>query len=343
MLRLSFVTLLGFSGSLLQAEFVYQQTTQMTGGSLLATMKMAGPLARQAREPNVSTHMLKGDRMVTLTKDRATVIDLSKENITEVDFAKKTFSVMTFVEMKQALENAMQRMQSRQSNSQVDANFQVSAKVTGQTKTIQNLDAKELLVTMALEGTDKDSGHSGSMTTEMHNWMAEVPGYEEVKEFHRKMGEKMGYLFGSGMTQISMMRPEMATGLAQAAKEMAKLDGMPVQSIMKMTAAGDGQMGDASPQPAAPTSSDVAGAAAQSQASRLPGGLGSLASGLGGLGRRKQQAPPTQASQPAGQGSLIEMTTDLTSFSSGPVDESKFEVPAGFKQVEAELLRQRGR
>jgi hypothetical protein len=180
------------------------------------------------------------------------------------------------------------------------------------------------------------------MTTEMDNWMAPVPGYEEVKEFHRKMGEKMGYLFGSGMAQMSMMRPEMATGLAQAAKEMAKLDGMPVQSIMKMTAAGDGQTADGSQQPATPTASDAAGAAAQSQTSRLPGGLGSLASGLGGFGRKKQQqAPPAQPSQQTG--TLIEMTTDLTSFSSGPVDESKFDVPAGFKQVEAELLRQRGR
>src|SRR5208282_2072283 len=120
MLRLSFVTLLGLSGSLLHAEFVYQQTTQMTGGSLLATMKMAGPFARQAREPNVSTHMLKGDRMVTLTKDRSTVIDLSKETITEIDLAKKTYSVMTFAEMKQALENTMQRMQSRQDDNKVD-------------------------------------------------------------------------------------------------------------------------------------------------------------------------------------------------------------------------------
>jgi hypothetical protein len=177
----------------------------------------------------------------------------------------------------------------------------------------------------------------------MDNWMAPVPGYEEVKEFHRKMGEKMGYLFASGMAQMSMMRPEMAAGIAQAAKEMAKLDGMPVQSIMKITGAGNGSMPDGQgQQPAAPTASDAASAAAQSQTSRLPGGLGSLASGLGGFGRRKQQqAPPTPSSQQPG--TLIEITTELTSFSAGPVDESKFDVPAGFKQVEPELARQRAR
>jgi hypothetical protein len=182
--------------------------------------------------------------MVTLTKERATIINLSKENITEIDFAKKTYSVMTFAEMKQALENMMQRMQSRPSGAnQVDTDFKVSAKATGQTKTIQSLEAKELLVTMALEGTD-NTGHSATMTTEMDNWMAPVPGYEEVKEFHRKMGQKMGYLFGPGMSQMGMMRPEMSKGLAEAAKEMAKLDGMPVQSIMKMTGAGDGSTPD---------------------------------------------------------------------------------------------------
>lgn len=104
MRKLLFVIGLGASSALVHAEFVYQETSQMTGGSMLAMLKMAGPFASKAREPNVSTHMLKGDRMVTLTRDRASVIDVGKETITEIDFGKKTYSVMTFAEMKQAME-----------------------------------------------------------------------------------------------------------------------------------------------------------------------------------------------------------------------------------------------
>ena len=36
----------------------------------------------------------------------------------------------------------------------------------------------------------------------------------------------------------------------------------------------------------------------------------------------------------------MELTTDLTNFSSSPVDESKFEVPAGFKKVQNDLEKQ---
>jgi hypothetical protein len=36
----------------------------------------------------------------------------------------------------------------------------------------------------------------------------------------------------------------------------------------------------------------------------------------------------------------MELTTELTSFSSGAADSSKFEVPAGFKQVEHDMAKQ---
>jgi hypothetical protein len=316
---------------LLRADFTYQETTQMTGGALLDMMKLAGPFARQAREPNVSTHIVKGDRMVSLRKDRATVIDLDKESITEIDFAKKTYSVMTFAEMKQALENALQRGAASKNGDKVDADFKVSAKPTGQTKAVQGLTAKELVITMAIEATDKESGRSGAMTTVMDTWVAAVPGYEEVRAFQRKMGEKMGYLFGSGMAQMSMTRPEMAKGFAEAAKELAKLDGVPVQTILKISGAGDGQQADSQ----------------ASQRQSNSSGLGALG-GIGGLGRfgrkkNQEQAPASdqQAQGSASTGSLIETTTELASFSSGPADTSKFEVPAGFKQVESEMGRRR--
>ena len=329
MRKLLFVIGLGASSALLHAEFVYQETSQMTGGSMVAMLKMAGPFASKAREPNVSTHMLKGDRMVTLTRDRASVIDLGKETITEIDFGKKTYSVTTFAEMKQAMEDALQRVQKQPAgDNKVETDLQVSAKATGQTKIVQGLEAKELVVTMAIDGTDEASGQSGSMTTAMDSWVAPVPGYDEVKAFHRRMGEKMGYLFGSGMSQMAVMRPDMAKGFAQAGREMSKLDGMPVQTILKMTGAGQA--------PDSPNTPDGSpGASAPS--SRIPTSLGGLA---GALARRKAQQSAQSASQPAQtSGSLLEMTTELTSFSSGPVDESKFEVPGGFKQVDSEMRR----
>jgi hypothetical protein len=176
-------TLLCGSAAILRADFTYQETSQMTGGALVNTLKALGPLTRAAREPIVSTHIVKGNRMATVTKDRVSVIDLDQETITTIDTAKKTYSVMTFAEMKQAMEDAARRMQGRKKNEKgedVQAQFRVSAKATGQSKTVQGLNAKEMIITMAMEGKNNTTGESGGMDITTDAWYAPVPGYGEV-------------------------------------------------------------------------------------------------------------------------------------------------------------------
>jgi hypothetical protein len=187
-----------------------------------------------------------------------------------------------------------------------------------------------MVLTMTMEATNKDSGQTGSMDITVDSWLAAVPGYEEVKEFHRKLGEKLGYAFASGMSQIAMTQPQSLQGFAEVAKEMNKVEGVPVESTTKMGSAGAG-------------SGDAAQAAPQQQSqSNNSGGLaGAALSRLGGFGRKKNDQPKDQDQQAAatGSGSLVETTTEMGSFSSGPVDAGKFEVPAGFKKVDPTLPR----
>jgi hypothetical protein len=119
-----------------------------------------------------------------------------------------------------------------------------------------------------------------------------------------------------------------------------------------------------------PTAGEVAGSAAGSAATNAAasrmGRLGGLAGGLGGGGfggfgrKKKQEEPPAQqqaqtpppaapAAQPAQQagglgatppGTLMELTTELTAFSSGAVDSAKLSVPAGFKQVDHPMAKE---
>jgi hypothetical protein len=61
------------------ADFTYQETTQITGGSVMSMMKLAGTFSKQARqagEPIVSTVMIQGNRMMSVNKDRTEIIDL---------------------------------------------------------------------------------------------------------------------------------------------------------------------------------------------------------------------------------------------------------------------------
>lgn len=339
------------SCALLRADFTYQETSQMTGGSLMAMMNALGPLARQSREPIVSTHIIKGNRMATVTKDRTTIMDLDKETVTTIDNAKKTYTVVTFEQMKQMMEQAQERMAARKGGQgEGQMNFKVSAKATGQTKTVQGLNAKEMVIDMAMEATDAKSGQAGAMNITTDAWYAPVPGYDEVKAFHQKMAVKMGYIFGSGMGQIAQMgmgQPNMQKGMEEVAKELSKVDGVPVESLVKMGgSAALGAGGDAAASQPPPQQQQQQ---QQSQGGGLAGAALGRLGGFGGLGRRKnndqqQQAPPNQTSGQAGgqaptSATLMEMTMSLTSFSPGVADASKFEIPAGYKQVEPDARR----
>lgn len=334
------------SATALKADFSYQQTSQMTGGAMYNMVRNV-PIARRATDPTVSTVIIKGNRMATISKDTTTVIDLDKETITNIDFGKKQYSVITFAQMKKAMDDMMARNQPKNVKSDAEMKFKVSSKATGQTKTINGLAAKELIVNIETEITDTKSNQSGAMNILTDSWLATVPGYDEVKNFSMKMGEKMGYLFGSGMSGLAQAQPGMLRGFAEVSKEMAKVDGVPVLQVTKMgganmdaSASSSGQQQTPPPQAQQQNNPSVGGAVAGAALGRVPG--------LGGFGRNRNkkedqpqqqqqsQAPPSGS---ADNGVLIETTSELSSFSNAAADASKFEVPAGFKQVDNPMAR----
>ncbi len=336
----------------LRADFSYQETTKMTGGMAMAAARFGGSRALQ---PHVSTVVLRGNRMAHISDRSAQITDLEKDTITMVDFDKKTYSVMTFEEMKKMMQDAMSRMQTQPEHAEMS--FKADVKQTGQSKPVNGIDAKEFILTLTMQGTDRQSGQTGNINFTNDMWMApEFPGYDQVRDFQMRMGRKMGMVLGGN--PMAMMRPGMAKGMAQMVEHMSKLKGVPVMQVMRVGSTADGQ-----PLPAAseapdlasqmPSAGDImgqaaAGAATNEAASRM-GRLGGLAGGIGGIGgfgRKKKPAPqeeqPPQAKPSSAAGMLLmESTTEMTGFSSAAVDPSKLEVPAGFKQVESEFGRGR--
>src|SRR5439155_1487813 len=109
----------------------------------------------------LATIAIKGDKMVHRSATHASVIDLGSGTITTIDFQKKTYSVMTFEEMKQALQQMSQKMQK---NDNGEMKFKVSADATGKIKHVAGVEAKELIMKMEMEATDQQSGQKGGMT-----------------------------------------------------------------------------------------------------------------------------------------------------------------------------------
>lgn len=329
--KFSMMIILPASGLL--ADFSYEQTSKVTGGAMAGMMKVAGAFSKKMREPVRSTIAVKGDRMAQTTADTASIIDISKETITNVDFQRKTYSVMTFAEMKQMLDKLAAK--NKKDANQPETSFKVSANSTGQTKQISGFDTRQMIVKMEMESTDKKNGQQGAMVITTDMWIApKAAGYQEVADFYRRMSEKLSWTPGGNMFMMS--NPEVSKGMAEVYKEMSKIDGMPVYQVISM--GGQGEQGQ-----------QAAGAPPQQQAEApsagtgIGGALGGKLGGFGGFGRRKKepkQEQPAPAAQPAGTSngapaSLLEMTSELSGFSSAPVDASKFEVPAGFKQVKA--------
>ena len=62
---------------------------------------------------------------------------------------------------------------------------------------------------------------------------------------------------------------------------------------------------------------------------------------FGGLGRKKDKDETASDGKPTGPAILIETTSESSGFSSAAVDASRFEVPAGFKQVTPDSRRKR--
>jgi hypothetical protein len=273
--------------------------------------------------------------MAHTSADNATIIDVGKETITEVNFKQKTYSVITFAQMAQFLDQ-MSKKAAQQSGGKGEMNFKASVKETGQTRQISGLDTREVVLTMVMEGTDKESGQKGSMTVTSNMWLAKrVPGYEEVQAFNQKMAQKLAWMPGSNA--FTQGRGDMAKAFGDLQKEGAKLDGVPVLQLVSMGAAGEGQPG----QPA----TQAGEKSEQRESPSIGGALGRLG-GLGGLGRRKKQEQPPQEQQQQQQpaatgapGALLEMTTETTNFSGGPIDPARLQVPAGFRQVESEMAK----
>jgi hypothetical protein len=173
-------------------------------------------------------------------------------------------------------------------------------------------------------------------------------------------------------------QPGMAKGMSEMYKEASKIDGVPVLQVIRMGGSMQGmsEKDMAQAQQAAaeaertqqqqgppPSAGDVAGQAATGAALGRMGKVGGIASGIGGFGgfgRKKKAAEqeqpqqqaqtpppaPPAASQtgpgavgPTPPGTLMELTSELTAFSSAAVDAAKFAVPSGFKQVEHEMQK----
>ena len=327
---------LTFTLAPLQADFSYQETTKITGGSLTKMMKFI-PGGGKMFEPKTSSVYLKGDRLVHVMPETMSIIDLASETMIEVNLEKKTYASITFAEMREAMEKMAARMQEAMAKSKKSGepapqfDMKMSIKGTGQTRSIGGIDTRQyiMLIDMNLKA-ESGAAPVGMSEIETDMWMAKkIPGYDEVQAFYVRMSKKMGY--SPNMNPLLMQQAGSAEGLKKAAEEMAKLDGTPVLTItrMKGTSAMAGLRG--SPSSANQDNNDRP---------KMGGGLAGLAATgiMGGLRRKNKDAPKaeeTAGATPApGDNVMMETQSEHSNFSSVGIPAAKLDIPAGFQKIE---------
>jgi len=204
---------------------------------------------------------------------------------------------------------------------------------------------------MEIQGTDPQTQQtqSGSYVVTSDAWMApSVPGYDELRDFQVKMAKELDWLPGTlgGMMGMNMGNPQAGSAMEEFRKNAATLKGMPMFETVSMGMAAGAPQGQnppgnspaqapppqtPPPQPTQNTSVPTSPSAALGQ------GLNGV---FGGWKKKKQQ---DQQQQPASQdssaatgqpGALLEMTMEVTSFSSASLDSNLFDVPTGYTQVQ---------
>ena len=352
-----------------QADFKYTESSKMTGGAMMGAVKFLGAFskdARQATAPQISSRAVKGSRFREEHADGTVeIIDLDGRRFININSKEKTYTILTFEQMKQQMLKAQQRMkeeQAKQAGQHPNSNLKITPKIesseTGATRNILGLNTKEtkVKIEMLMESDDpKAKGQQISTVMNTDSWIASsVPGYDEIRQFYVKMAKEMDWVPGAVMS--GMANSNVQISMTELKKNNIKLGGMPLLQTMSMTLGGNGMPpADASGQ--APTSAPPPPPLAQKEepTSAKDAITQSIAGhfGLGGFGKKKKKAEdqpasqpaPTDTSQQAGAsgssaapsgtpGALMEMTIEVTSFSSVALDGSLFDVPAGYAQVQ---------
>jgi hypothetical protein len=295
--------------------------------------KLVGAFAgKAAKEGIVNTVSVQGNRRMTVTEDKGDLVDLDAEKVYTIDFKNKTYKVQTFEEIRKEWAADQAKAEKRTADSkgkeggrEFDVSFDI--KKTGEQKTINGFSCHEVIMTISMFEKGKTI-EDGGMVIATDMWLGpRQQAWQEQIAFQQRYLKK---LYGvdtaspEGLTQAMAMYPEMKAGLARMEKEIGKIDGSPILTVMTF----DTVMTE---EQAKSRNSDEA---------KSGGGMGGIAGGLGGMFGKKKKAeeqPKTEQPLPPAPGvpkthaRLFTTTSELLS-AEASVTAADMDIPAGFKQ-----------
>jgi hypothetical protein len=316
------------SGTPLRADVQTQEKTHVQfAGALGRMVNMFG--GKAAKEGIVQTVAVKGDRMMTTNDRTAELIDLAEEKVYNIDLDSKSYKVVTFAEIRQKMQeeqakakehmDAAKEKQEKEKPEEPQKKMavDVSTKETGQKKTVNGFDCKEVVTTVTMREDGKTLEQGGGMVMTTDAWMtAPIPAMKEVAAFRKRYFEK---LYGMDMQAAAMqmaqafaMYPQMKDLMSRSRVEGSKVDGTSISTVSTVESV--------------PSPEQKQQQAEQDKHQDSGGGL----SGMLARKMMKKKSDDSAASSDSSRSQLMTSTMEVLSVATS-VSQDAVSVPAGFK------------
>ena len=159
-----------------------------------------------------------------------------------------------------------------------------------------------------------------------------------MKDFQKAYMGKAGDAFraqASGMQAVFASDPRIKDGFDAAAKELAKMQGIPLRSTTYVTLVPANMTFDRNLALA-----DAGGAAKKDDAPKSGGRFGGLMGAIKSVAGQasEKQGDKGASTEPPKQATLMTLTDQVTSIAQESVPASVFAVPAGYREVKSPML-----
>ena len=311
----------------LQADIRMQERTQTKFEGMMG--RMSGLFGGKAvKEGIVATVAVKGPRKARLTETGGEIIDLSEERVYTLDMRNKTYTVQTFAEIRKQFEEMAQKSQEQMRKSKTgrepsegpDMEIEVRAKETGQRKSINGFDCRQVITTITAHEKGKTLEQGGGLVVTADTWLGpRIPAMKEIADFDlrymRAIQSPAMADAAAQMAQAMAMYPGLQQAMTKLQTDKVNMDGAPILTTVTVQSVPNPQQ------------------AAQAEEGR-PAGRGGIGDLLGRFGRQKPAeggATPVSADAPKGAATFMTTITEILSVTPA-ASETDVAIPAGFKQ-----------
>ena len=326
-----------------QGVTVQRVTDLRFSGALGTIVNIAAKLGGGDMHNIPGTTYLSGHKLRTESGDHATIIDADAGRYISIDNKQKTYTSMTFEQMAAAIRAATDSAQAHvkqqgnqksadERNGEVDLKYNFAVDKSSERQKIAGYDVERSFYTITLEADAKPQNgqaeQSGAMVFLVDQWTSrDAPQAQAMREFQKAYMEKAGQAYRSSLDALRSAfasDPRIKTGLEATAKEMQKVDGIPLRSTTYVVLVPAGMqfnralaLGDAS---------------SQADAKPKGGGFKGLIGKVKAAAEEANKQPSDKAVAPT-QATLITMSDEVRSVTTGALSPDLFAPPAGYREV----------